>query len=44
MDLDLKELKGKLDLFFGEVQKAGPTGMSKVDRGLIPQIPLPPTQ
>jgi mutator protein MutT len=41
MGMDLKELKGKLDRFFGEVQKGGSDGMSKVDRGLIPKIPIP---
>jgi 8-oxo-dGTP diphosphatase len=38
MGVDLKELKGKLDIFFGEVQKAGPEGMKAMDIALAPKI------
>jgi 8-oxo-dGTP diphosphatase len=41
MGLDIKWLKGKLDIFFGKIQKAGPAGMRGVDIGLVPMIPLP---
>jgi len=41
MGLDLAWLKGKLDIFFDQVQKAGPTGMRGVDIGQVPRIPLP---
>ncbi len=41
MGVDLKWLKEKLDVFFGQVQKAGPVGMRGVDMGLVPKITLP---
>jgi mutator protein MutT len=41
MGVDLKWLKGELDVFFDQVQKAGPTGMRGVDIALAPRIPLP---
>ena len=41
MGVDLKGLKGKLDVFFGQVRKAGPGGMKTVDMGLVPPIPPP---
>lgn len=40
MGLDLKGLKEKLDSFFGQVQKAGPTGMKTVDISQVPKLVL----
>ncbi|HEY5038675.1 MAG TPA: DUF309 domain-containing protein [bacterium] len=44
MGLHLKGLKEKLDVFFGQVQKAGPTGIRGVDPELIPKILLVETK
>jgi mutator protein MutT len=41
MGLDLKWLKEKMDFFFGQVKNAGAHGMSNIDIGLVPKIPLP---
>jgi mutator protein MutT len=41
LGLDLKQLREKLDVFFEQVQKAGPTGMKNLDIGLVPKIPIP---
>jgi 8-oxo-dGTP diphosphatase len=41
MGLDIQAFKKKLDVFFDQVQKAGPTGMRAVDIQLVPKIPIP---
>ena len=41
MGVDLKGFREKLDIFFGQIQKAGPVGMRGVDIGLVPKIPIP---
>jgi 8-oxo-dGTP diphosphatase len=41
MGVDLKWFKEKLDVFFGQVRKAGPTGMRAVDINQVPKIPPP---
>jgi 8-oxo-dGTP diphosphatase len=41
LGLDLKQLREELDIFFEQVQKAGPAGIKKMDMGLVPKIPMP---
>ena len=41
MGMDLKWFKEKLDVFFGQVQKAGAIGMRSVDINQVPKIPIP---